>query len=262
MRSLLIGFAILALPAAALAQMDGGGMGGMEGGMGGGMGGGAGGGMHGGHHRGGESGPAAENGGARHREMKPISRDKMDKPVTEMFQEADLDKDGYVTLDELNAVIDRKRDAIIHQRFEKIDTNHNKVIDEQEFTAWQAAMGSAAASDEDARGGDLEMVPETLSPRLGNSAQDMALRQIIAPLSATVLVDANTNYDKGVSLTELLAYEHRRFDKADTNKDGELSEEELRSLMPKGRFHRERGIGGHGEPQRSPPSSADTPSPP
>jgi hypothetical protein len=45
-----------------------------------------------------------------------------------------------------------------------------------------------------------------------------------------VIAKANLNYDTGVSLEELLAYEGARFDKADANHDTYLVREELDGL--------------------------------
>jgi hypothetical protein len=72
------------------------------------------------------------------------------------------------------------------------------------------------------------IVPEIVEPPLGDDEDERALRRVIEPLSATMLVKANTNYDHGVTLAELLAYEEARFEAVDLNRDGELSIGELR----------------------------------
>ncbi len=222
--------------------MDSGGMGGM-GGMGSGsMGGG-------GMGRGGRPGGGSEGndgppgrGGNRPPEMKPINRDRLDKMVEAMAQSADTDRDGFVTLDELRAVLTARRDATIRARFDKIDTNRNKLIDPAEFIAWQTTLGSAAMSEEQALGSEGGPIAESLSPPASDNHEDRLVRRLIEPLSATVITAANVNYDKGASLPELLAYERQKFDALDINKDGFLANEELRAAEPKG----ERGPRGGG----------------
>lgn len=168
-------------------------------------------------------------------ELKEIKRDKIDKPVEEMFRAADLNGDGMVTIDELHATLTNRRAVLIRERFKAVDANGDKVIDEREFIAWQESLGSLASSDANAGGMDLGLVPDTISPALGKGAEENALRLAIEPLGTTVLINANSNFDQGMTLPELLAYEHKRFDAADADHDGTLSLEELRSLDPRGR---------------------------
>lgn len=232
---------LMTLSPPALAQ----GMGGMDGGMGGGgMGGGMGGDMGGGDMDGG--GPPG--GGARAPQPpKPIKRARFDKIVTDMFRAADTNRDGTVTLDELHAMVEARRAVIIKDRFTAIDTDRNGAISMAEFSAWQGKMGSAAASDDAATGDRGGPIAEAVMPEVGD---ERALAQLIEPLSGTVIARANTNYDAGVSLEELLAYEGKLFDAADTDHDGYLSMEELR---PKGKDgERMRGPGGPG-PMGGPP---------
>ncbi|MFT3965463.1 MAG: EF-hand domain-containing protein [Sphingobium sp.] len=247
MRASFLGMALLLLSTPALAQMGGGGMGG--GGMGGGGMGGPPGGM-------GEGGPP---GGGRPRpaEAKPIKREKLDKPVQAMFAAADTDRDGLVTLDELKAVLVERRDAIIRARFDRIDANRDRVIDQKEFVAWQTGLGSVAASDDQAAGDRGGPVAETLAPVLDDNAEGRMLAHIIEPLSATLIANANSNYDRGLSLDELLAHERKRFDDADTDKDGYLTAEEMRALMPR------RAARGPGGPEGLPAPQGDRmPGPP
>ncbi|CAN5353935.1 hypothetical protein BH10PSE13_BH10PSE13_17230 [soil metagenome] len=166
--------------------------------------------------------------------LKPIKREKLDKPVTEMFRAADTDRDGFITLGELQAVLAARRDAIIRARFDRIDANHSKTIEPQEFITWQAGLGSAASSESEAMG-DNGPIPESIGPELGKSDEDRILRLLIEPLNSVVIANANVNYDRGVSLDELLTHERKRFDAADADKDGWLTPEEIRSLSPRGR---------------------------
>jgi Ca2+-binding EF-hand superfamily protein len=251
MRKIMLGMGLaLLLPVQAFGQS---GMpGGMDGGMGsGGMGGGMG---RGGGRNGGDESPPEGGRGNRPPVVKPISRERLDKLVEAMFQSADVDRDGIVTVDELRAVLAAKRDATIRARFEKIDTNHNKLIEPQEFIAWQTGLGSAATSERESLGADGGPIPESLPPPLTGKQDDMIVRRLIEPLSATVIVSANTNYDKGASLPELLAYERQKFDAADTNKDGFLTEEELHAAEPRGPGGR--GPRGQRGPDMPPPPGA------
>ena len=213
----------LTLSSAALAQgFPGGGEGG-----GGFTGGGGGGGPGGGGHRGGMGG---RPGGGPPRMMKPLKRETFDKVVSAMFTAGDTDRDGSITIDELRAIIAARRDVAIKARFEKVDANHNGTIDRDEFFAWQRQMGSAALSDDQSDAEDAP-ITETIDPVLRGNEDRGMLSRLIEPISPKLIAYANTNYDAGMSLDELLAYEHKRFDAVDTDKNGEISMEEMRAFI-------------------------------
>ena len=212
---LLVGVALL-LPCAAIAQTGPGG-----------------GGPDGGRRGGGRGGPP---GGRRGAESvagpKPLKREKFDRVVTTMFRSADTNRDGIVTLDEFRAVIDRRLEAAIRARFARVDRNRDGRIDPDEFFAWQRGMGSVALSEASAVGADgASLIPEVIEPALGDGSDERLLARLVEPLGATVLAAANVNYDTGVTLDELLTYEHKRFDAADVNHDGELTPDETRDLF-------------------------------
>lgn len=233
----------LLLHSAAAAQMGpgGGGMGGQNGPGGpGGLGGPSGAGRA-GRPPGGARGP------------KPLKRERFDKVVTAMFKSADTNQDGTVTPDELRAVIDGRREAAIHARFARIDRNRDGRIDEAEFSGWQRSMGSGALSEAAALGGDGALVPEVIAPALGDGPDDGVLARLVEPFGATVIAAADVNYDAGVTLHELLAYERKRFDAADADHDGELTPDETRDLdQPEGRRVPGDGFGGRGRPPGAP----------
>jgi len=211
--------ALLASASPALAQMGGGGGGGMSGMQ---MGGAP------------DSAPADDTEHAkeigssdRGTDMKPLGQDQFDKAVTAMFAAADTNRDGLVTLAELEAIVQARRDQIIRDRFKEIDTNHDGRIDADEFTVWQNSMGAAASSACAGTVGATELVPETLGPPLGRSDRDMMLGVAIEPLSANVITAANIHYRPGITLADLLAYEDAHFHALDTNKDGFLEQQEL-----------------------------------
>lgn len=231
MISLLVAASVLLSAPAAMAQGMGGGMGG-GGDMGGGMGG------------PGEGGPGGGPGGGRApRAPKPVKRQDFDRLVTGMFREADADRDGTVTLDELHGVIAARRDAAIAERFEAVDADRNGSLSRGEFVAWQRQMGSAASSEGGGFGARDGQIADVIRPETGKDREDLMLADLVEPLSGTVIARANVNYDAGASLDELLAYEGKRFDAADKNQDGFLTMDELR---PDDRAGKGRGPGGSG----------------
>lgn len=194
--------------------------------------------------------PGGRPGGmSRPREMKPIKREALDKAVTEMFRSADTDRSGIVTLEEFQGILRVRLDKVIRARFEKVDSDRDGAVSLAEFVAWQQQMGAAAMSEVQPLTDRGRFIPETIPPELGNDPEDRALGMLIEPLSAMTIVKANTNYDAGMSLDELLAYQRKRFDAADADADGRLSMQELRSL----------NRGGGGRDQGGPPGGPDRP---
>ncbi|MCT2401150.1 EF-hand domain-containing protein [Novosphingobium sp. HK4-1] len=250
MISLFVAASVLLSSPAVMAQGMPGGMG-DGGGMGGGMGGGPGG-----------DGPGGGPGGGKaSRAPKPAKRKDFDKLVAGMFREADANRDGTVTLDELHAVIEARRDSVIAQRFEAVDTDRNGALSRAEFGAWQKQMGSAASSEGGGFGARDGQIADVIKPETGKDMEALMLASLIEPLSGTVIAKANANYDGGVSLDELLAYEGKRFDAADKNQDGFLTMDEMR---PDDRSGKARGSGGPGGGQGGfgPPPGGRPPCPP
>lgn len=185
--------------------------------------------------------------------MKPIPLKRYEAAVESMFRAADANKDGMVTLAEFESVITARRNALIHKRFVDVDANHDGRIDEGEFIAWESRKSSAEMAED---GGEFaEIVPDAIFPDLGEGERDMALRLAVEPLGPVAIAKANVDYDAGISLAELQAYERACFDKADTNKDLFLSREEInamrggRGMMPPMGGGRRGGGGGMGGSQ-------------
>lgn len=201
-----------------------------QGGMGGGMQGG------GGPPGGGGGGPPANMSGPRRpTPPKPIKRAQFDKIVTAMFREGDVNRDDMVTIDELRGLFDARRDVLIRARFTKIDSNHDGAVSYAEFVAWQRQMGSVASSEVAGAGDRGGPVAEVLLPDVGDDPGSRGLATLIEPLSVGLITQANSNYDVGLSLDELLAYQGKRFDAADANHDGWLTMDELRPALRGGK---------------------------
>lgn len=239
MRKVLIAAAVSALILTPMQAMAQGGPGG------GGPGGGAG---------GGGPPPGGGGGGKPPKAPKPLKRDALNKPIEKMFSRADTNRDGLITLDEFRAIIQTRKDKIIEERFGRVDLDRNNQISQAEFFDWQRKVGSLVLSEERSALSRDKIVPETLPIDLGKSSKNAQVSRVIEPLSATLIVSANSNYDAGMSLDELLTYQLARFDKADQDSDSKLTAQELNSLSPQPEGSRPRGPGGPGERGGPPPS--------
>ena len=163
-----------------------------------------------------------------------LRRDRFDEAVEKMVASADSDRDGTVTLAELRAVIGARKDAAIRDRFAAIDGNRDKALSYAEFDQWQRGLGSAVLSEEGAAAASAALVAEDIRPEPIRGPGSKVLPRLVEPLNATMLAAANTNYDAGATLAEIQVYEGKRFEAADTNKDGWVTEEEQRqSTQPR-----------------------------
>lgn len=158
-----------------------------------------------------------------------VGRNQIDDTVERMFKSADSNRDGTVTLAEFNANVDARKDKIIAERFQRIDTDRNQSISVAEFAAWQRSIGSVALSDR-LDTPQTGVVAENLPIQYGRNDDVDFMSLVIEPLNATMIVSANADYDTGTTLAELLEYEHGLFDKADTNKDGFITWDEADQL--------------------------------
>lgn len=168
----------------------------------------------------------------RPRPPKPIKRERLDRIVHAMFAQADTNRDGMVTLAELQAIGDARRAEAARKLFATIDKDGNGVLSQAEFLAWQQMPSAAVRPGDRPDAASDRRRSEAIVPEVDEDSDDARLIDLIDPLDALVIVAANTNYDAGVTLDELLAYERRKFDAADTDRDGELSVQELRALAP------------------------------
>ena len=162
----------------------------------------------------------------RERRIDPIERKDFDEVVERMFQVADTGRDGLVTLAEFQGMIAARKDQAISERFASIDADHNRAISLDEFNRWQHSFGSTVLDADQAGGPAQVQVAEVVmaNPRGRNGR---ALSRLVEPLGSTVITAANTDYDAGTSLAELIAYEGKRFEAADANRDGRLLPNEL-----------------------------------
>ena len=163
---------------------------------------------------------------------RPVSRARFDASAAKLFREGDTNRDGTITLAEFNTIIAARKDEVIAERFGQVDSNHDKSISSTEFAAWQHGLGSAALIEESSSA-LTGMVAEQLGYPAGRSDAELDMAQMIAPITATALVEANIDYDSGVTLAEFTAWEGQRFEGADTNHDSWVEIDELRLYLQK-----------------------------
>lgn len=174
----------------------------------------------------------AGNGQRQAQQMKPLKRTEVEKVASRNFADADTNRDGLVTVDEIRAAIQARKNAAISKRFIRIDTNADRIIDESEFLTWQNQLGATVLGSDGQQLAEASFTPEVIPLDLDGSPGPIFLSRLVAPLSVTVAVAANLNYDAGVSKDELLAYHYRKFDEHDLDGNGELDRNELRALAP------------------------------
>ena len=162
-----------------------------------------------------------------------IRRDRFDEVVEKLVGSADSDRNGMVTLGELRAVIGARRDAAIRERFASIDADRDRSLSYAEFDQWQRGLGSVALSDEAAAAASAALVAEDIRPEPIRGPGAQVVARLVEPLNATMLAAANTNYDAGASLAEIAAYEGKRFEAADLNGDGWVTDDEQRQGPPR-----------------------------
>ena len=163
------------------------------------------------------------------RRFNPVDREDYDAVVERMFAVADTSRDGIATLAEFQTMIATRKDQAIQARFAAVDTDRNRAISADEFAAWQRGLGSAVLNgdpnDVDAAGGPVQ-IAEVVVPQ-GRGDTGRVIARIVEPLGSTVITAANTDYDAGTSLAELIAYEGRHFEAADADHDGRIEAGEL-----------------------------------
>lgn len=162
----------------------------------------------------------------------PIARKTFDGAVARLFAAGDSNRDGTITLAEVKGVIDAHKTRIVAERFAAIDRDRDEAISMAEFAAWQRGLGSAVLDEEAGAGRPLsELVAEEVRVALNDDYEGRVLARVIVPLNSVALASANTDYDAGTSLAELLAFEGKEFDKLDRNKDGWLTADETRDVL-------------------------------
>jgi hypothetical protein len=146
-----------------------------------------------------------------------VTRDEMRTTETERFQKVDTNKDGRLTLDEIQAA--HKERAAKH--FADKDANKNGKLERAEVPRIPDEMWTRLDQNKDGT-----LTPDELANKGGRFAEHAQKH----------FQHVDTNSDGAISKDEALAGVDKRFARMDTNSDGVLTQEEMKA-------HR-----GHGKP--------------
>jgi Ca2+-binding EF-hand superfamily protein len=161
--------------------------------------------------------------------FRPSGRD--DDTLADWFRQADLNDDGFVTLDEM------QKDA--ERFFATLDTNHDGEIDPDEITHYETAvapeistshLGLASYGDEGGGGGRRHH-GRGWSDGGADDGHQGGARYGLLDLPEPV-VSADTNFNRGVSRTEFQQAATQRFVALDVDHQGKLALAVLESLKP------------------------------
>ena len=219
--------------------------------------------------------PAADTTG--HHMQQPKTRAEVEARVKERFAALDVNKDGFITPDEMRhhgmrpggpdhkgpGRADPKDRA--DRMFAMMDTDKNGEISKAEFEAFHAAHPGGRFGHDGPGGG--ERFARWGGPRHGGMWMMHMRREMMA---RRMFEREDANHDGKVSLAEAEKAALDRFDKIDTNHDGVISDAERDTARQQmaARFHEWRehrwggghdGWGHHGD---TPPPAAGTPANP
>jgi Ca2+-binding EF-hand superfamily protein len=160
-----------------------------------------------------------------------------DDTLADWFHQADLNHDGYLTVDEMQKDADRF--------FALLDVNHDGEIDPDEITRYEtvvapeistahlgfAAMGGDEAGDSGTRGGRHRGRGRGWSDDGADDAHQGGARYGLLDLPEPV-VSADTNFNRGVSRAEFEQAATQRFVALDVDHQGKLTLGVLETLKP------------------------------
>ena len=172
-----------------------------------------------------------------------MTRDEVVKHVRDMFAKLDINRDGFITRQEVDALHQKMVGAMgtagdMQQRlaehgimmgdrgamFDRLDTNHDGNISRQEFMARQPEVRQERVMILSNREG-VPGVPG--APGVPGMRMHM---HGMGGLGGHLFDMADANHDGRVSLAEAQALALAHFDKADTNHDGRITPDERQNV--------------------------------
>lgn len=143
-----------------------------------------------------------------------ITRAETDAAATQRFQRMDVNGDGKLDAADREA----RRAEMQKKRFERLDANKDGQISQAEWDQHaadrDAKRGASDGASDKARDGKRTAKRGHFGKRGGHR------------MAARMMMKADTNGDKAISLAEFRAAAMARFDRVDANKDGQITAEE------------------------------------
>ncbi|WP_052071708.1 EF-hand domain-containing protein [Sphingopyxis sp. MWB1] len=139
-----------------------------------------------------------------------ITRAEADAAATQRFQRLDVNGDGKLDATDREA----RRAEMQKKRFERLDANKDGQVSQAEWDQHAAARDAKRAGSDKAGAGERKGKRGHFGKRGGHR------------MAAAMMMKADTNGDKAISLAEFRAAAMARFDQMDANKDGQVTAEE------------------------------------
>lgn len=151
----------------------------------------------------------------------PVTRAQIEARITERFAEADRDRDGSITREEIAERREARQDERRDRAFTMMDADENGTISRAEFDS----VHERRAERRNERGSEMG---ERGGHRMG---RHHGRRH--AGMAGHMWGRADANEDGRITLPEALAHPMERFDRVDANNDGMLTIEERRAAHEK-----------------------------
>jgi Ca2+-binding EF-hand superfamily protein len=178
-----------------------------------------------------------------------MTRDEVVQHVRKLFARLDVNKDGFLTKDELEAMHNKMmgvhgamegrpgEHGFQHPdraaMFDRLDTNHDGSISRQEFMAAQPQLERRVMIFRNGPDGG----PGAQQGHSGEPGMKMRMHGM-GGFGAHLFEMADANHDSRVSLQEAEAAALAHFDRADLNHDGKITPDERRQAHQLMREHR------------------------
>lgn len=163
-----------------------------------------------------------------HMMMKPdMTRAQVEAMVKEKFAVADTNKDGVITMAEVDAARAARRAQRVDEHFKAMDANNDGSISRAEFDAAHERMGPPDMGRGEGPGMGAEMGPghRGMGPGMmhgmGKGGPGMGMK-----FSSRMFERADANKDSKVTLAEATKAALAHFDEVDADKNGTVTAQE------------------------------------